>query len=144
MKTLRSDIHIDASPKKVHQLGQNPMKWEQWYANFKGPKKCEGEGEAGTIVEGKYALMGMRVPIKIEVLESTDQKWRVRIMGLMEGEQTVTFIEEGDGSHLEMITSYKASGRVMGKLANNRLMEKLMMRSMEKTIFNWKKMCELN
>lgn len=143
MKTLRSDIHIDASAEEVHRFGQNPEYWEQWYTGFKGPRMVSGHGEAGTVVEGKYALMGLRLPIRIEVIESTDSQWRIKIIGPMEGEQIVRFTEEGAGSHLEMITTYGASGKLFSKIANNRLAEKVMLRSMEKTITNWKAMCEM-
>lgn len=142
MKTLRRDAHINATVEEVHNFGQNPDQWEQWYANFKGPKSCTGHGEAGTVVEGKYSLLGIRLPVTIEVLESTNRRWKVKITGPMEGEQIVNLVEEGDGSHLEMITHYQMPNKVLNKLANNKMTERMMLRAMVKTIENWKNICE--
>ncbi len=143
MKTIRSDIHIDAPVHEVHMFGQDPEKWEQWYVNLSGHKTLTGHGEEGTIVEAEYSVMGVHVPVKIEVVESNDHHWKGRITGAMEGDQIINVVEEGDGSHVEMLMHYSMTNKLMDKIADSKVAEKLIERSMLHSIENWKTMCEM-
>lgn len=142
MGTVRKDIHIEAPIEVVHNFGHDPKRWEEWYMNFRGPKKLTGEGEAGTIVEAEYTLMGIHIPIRIEVIEDEVGHWEGKITGAMQGEQIIDVVPEGNGSHVEMKWTYSLSNKVLNKVADNRVAEKIMERSLEQTMENWKMMCE--
>lgn len=143
MKTLRNDIHINASIDEVHNFGKDPKHWDEWYENLIGPTKVTGTGEVGTIVEFEYSLMGIHVPITLEVIEDARDHWVARFSGGMEGEQIVNLVKEGDGSHVEMIYNYTLKNKVLDKISDMRIMEKMLNRSMKHTIENWKTICEM-
>lgn len=143
MKTIRTDIHIDAPVDEVHRFGHNPEKWEQWYVNFGSPKILNGHGEAGTVIEADYKIMGVHIPVTIEVMEDSENHWEGKFSGAMEGEQIVNVVEEGDGSHVEMIWKYAMSNRLLNKLADTKVAEKMIERAMNQSIENWKAMCEM-
>jgi hypothetical protein len=142
MKTLKNDIHIDAPLMDVHNYGKDPKHWEEWYTNLQHAKIITGEGEEGTIVEFDYSIMGVHIPVKLEVVDSEAHHWVGKFSGGMNGEQIVNLIEEGDGTHAEMIYNYEMTNKMMGRIANSKIMEKMLKRSMQHTIENWKTMCE--
>ncbi len=142
MKTIRTDIHMNATVDEVHRFGQNPEKWEQWYVNFSRPKILNGHGETGTVIEADYKIMGVHIPVTIEVLKSTENHWEGKFSGAMEGEQIVNVVEEGDGSHVEMIWKYSMSNRLLNRLADTKIAERMIERAMAQSIENWKDICE--
>ena len=142
MKTLRNDIHIDASMEAVQNFGGDPNHWEDWYENLQHAKVIRGEGDKGTIVEFDYSFMGIHVPVKLEILENDEHHWVGKFTGGVNGEQIVNFEEEGQGTHVEMIYKYEMTNKLMNRFSNTRLMERMLRRSMVHTIENWKIMCE--
>jgi len=142
MKTLRNDIHIDASMDVVHNFGKDPKHWEEWYENLQHAKIIRGDGEEGTIVEFDYSMMGVHVPVHLEVIESNNHHWEGQFSGGLNGNQIVNLVEEGEGTHLEMVSNYEMTGKVLKRFSDTRLMEKMLKRSMQHTIENWKIMCE--
>jgi len=143
MGTVKSDIYIDAPVDEVHNFGHDPNKWSQWYVNFRGPEKMTGNGAAGTIVEGEYTLMGVHIPVRIEVIEDTRNHWESRITGAMEGEMNVTMVPDGSGSHVEFRWTYALPSELLSKLVDSRFAEKMMERALVHTMENWKMMCEM-
>jgi hypothetical protein len=138
----KKGIFINAPMEKVNRYGRNPYTWPEWYSNFIGPDKMTGDGGVGTIMEAKYSVMGKQIPIIIEVVEDTLPVWKGKFSGSMEGEIIVKLSPNGDGTDAEIDWIYSFKKGVLGKIADMKVVERLLGHSLANTMENWKTICE--
>ncbi len=146
MWTIRKSIVIDRPVKEVFNYASNPTYWYQWYAGLSEPENLKGKGEVGTTVEMKYALLGMNLPISLEVIENSSEGnsrfWNGQITGALNSKQSWTYNAEGTGTEVKFNMEYELPGNVLGKVANKLIVKKLMDNSAEQTMKNLKDICE--
>jgi len=142
MGTLQKSITINMPADKLHKYMKNPTNWSHWYANLSEAEKITGEGEAGTIVESKYSVLGVSMPITTEVLESTVNVWRGKISGAITSEQSFELVPRENGTEINMKSEYSIPSGVFGKVADKLVVEKIIEHSIDHTLENLKLICE--
>ena len=146
MWTIRKSVVIDRPVKEVFTYATNPVYWHQWYVGLSEPENLKGKGEVGTIMDMKYTLLGMHLPISLEVVENSRDGnscfWDGQINGAVNSKQSWTYHAEGTGTEVKFDMEYELPGNVLGKVANKLIIKKLMDNSAELTLKNLKDICE--
>lgn len=146
MSLLKQSIFINAPLEKVFAYATNPKDWSNWYAHLTGPEKLSGNGEAGTVGEFKYILVGQHLPMTIEVKEKSQTAdhaiWRGTFDGLLHGVQLFAYQAKDGGTDLTVDIEYSVPGNIFGKIMDLVLIEKLQTNSTTHTLENLKAICE--
>lgn len=146
MWTLEKSIIIDRPIEEVYRYGSNPALWHQWYAGLSEPKKMQGEGESGTRADFDYTMMGMHMPITVEVIENEKQgmgfSWKGEVTGTIQSHQHWIYSPEGSGTKVSYTEEYEMPSSLLRKVADKLIIRKLLNNSMEQTFRNLKDICE--
>lgn len=146
MWTIRKSVVIDRPVKEVFTYASNPVYWYQWYVGLSEPENLKGKGEVGTSMNMKYMMLGMNLPISLEVIENARDGnscfWNGQINGAINSKQSWTYHAEGTGTEVIFEMEYELPGSILGKFANKLIIKKLMDNSAEQTIKNLKDICE--
>lgn len=146
MSRLTKSIFIDAPLEKVAEYGKNPNGWAHWYAHLSEPKKLVGDGEVGTVGEFTYSMLGMHLPMMVEVKEWSagpdKYVWSGTFEGPLSGTQKVTYLPNGDGTDVTLEIEYTVPGNIFGKIADLILLEKVQENATVATLENLKAFCE--
>lgn len=148
MPVIHKQIFIDAPVEEVFKIGWDPNMWEQWYVGLSGPDIMHGDGEAGSVVELNYTVIGINFPIitkVIEVIRSPEKSvWTGTFEGGIVGGQTFTYTKEGDGTRVEAHVDYTMPGKILGKIGNSRIVEKIQENAIEHSLSNMKLLAEMH
>ncbi len=87
--------------------------------------------------------MGVPIPVKVEVMESTMQLWKGTISGSIEGEHTIECFPKDGGCEVTLEFTYTIQNSVLNKIANTAIAEKLIENSLGHTLQNLKTICEI-
>lgn len=68
MTRAHHKLFIDAPFHKVFGFAKDPQNWTSFYNHLAQPSRVSGSGEAGTIVESEFSILGMRFPLAIAVI----------------------------------------------------------------------------
>ncbi|MBF7096817.1 SRPBCC family protein [Alkalibacter mobilis] len=146
MSNLKKSIFINAPMEKVAKYGTNPKEWGHWYAHLSDPENLVGEGEAGTVGEFKYTMLGMHLPMKVEVIENTQSPekhvWMGTFEGPLSGKQTFTYIAKDGGTEVDVDIEYTVPGSILGRIADILIIEKIQENATVATLENLKAICE--
>lgn len=146
MWTIRKTMMIDRPVEEVFGYAANPVNWYQFYVGLSEPENLVGTGEVGTTMDMKYSMLGMHLPISLEVTknlrEGSSCYWSGHIKGAVSSKQSWTYNTEGSGTEVNLDMEYELPGSVLGKVANKLVVQKLMANSMEQTMKNLKDICE--
>ncbi len=142
MGDVSKSIFINAPYEKVYAFCRNPMTWSHWYANLLGPDKVTGDGSVGTTVEMRYTMLGIHVPITITVMEDTMYYRRFKLSGAIKGDQAVDYVPSSDGTEVVITTTYSIPSSVLEKIAETKIIEKLVENALIHTLKNLKAICE--
>jgi hypothetical protein len=146
MSKGKRSILINAPFDKVAEYGKNPKEWAHWYANLSEPKKLVGDGEAGTVAEFTYSMLGMHLPMTVEVKECSStpdkQVWVGTFTGPLSGTQTVTYLAKDNGTEVNIEIDYTVPGSILGKIADLVVIEKIQENATIATLESLKVICE--
>ncbi|OHX53931.1 hypothetical protein BB776_01520 [Planococcus salinarum] len=146
MWNIKKSIFIDRPIDEVYRYAIDPTRWFQWYVGLSEPENLVGTGESGTTLDMKYTMLGMHLPITVKVVETgQDGKnyfWNGTIKGAISSDQRWTYVPEGKGVDVTIDMNYEMPGKLLGKVANNLIVKKLMDNSMDQTLNNLKAVCE--
>lgn len=146
MVHVERSIVIDAPLGKVVVLAGDPHRWHTWFAGLSEPDQVTGDGNADTVVEHHYLLMGMRFPVTTRVLERTlttaESQWHATIEGPFDGKQHWSYVAKDDTTQVTARLDYTVPGSLLGKIANRLLIERIQERNIEQTLANLKLLCE--
>ncbi|WP_223635408.1 SRPBCC family protein [Planococcus sp. 4-30] len=146
MWNIKKGIYIDRPIDEVYQYAIDPTHWFQWYVGLSEPENLVGKGETGTTMDMKYTMLGMHMPIKVEVLETSKNgdsySWKGTVKGAVTSQQFWTYVPEGEGTEITLDMDYELPGKLIGKVANTLIIKKLMDNSVEQTLSNLKAICE--
>lgn len=142
----QKSVYIDRPIDEVYHYAINPSDWFQWYVGLSEPQNLVGQGETGTTMNMKYTMLGMHLPIEVEVVETgkdgNGYTWRGTVKGAITSDQFWTYIPERKGVEISLDMNYELPGKLVGKGANKLIIQKLMNNSMEQTLNNLKAVCE--
>lgn len=146
MVHMEKSIVIDAPLEKVVTLGVDPHRWHTWFAGLSEPENITGNGDAGTVVEHHYLMMGLRVPVTSRVVEYTltpqESQWRATIEGPLNGKQHWSYVAEGDKTRITARLDYTIPGSILGQIANRLVIERIQERNLQQTLENLKLLSE--
>ena len=146
MAHVKKSILIHAPPEKVHALARDPNRWPAWYVGMGEIEKLTGEGEAGTVVEFTFLLLGMRFPVTVKVLEDRigpeGSRWEAKMEGPLAGEHTWTHVPQNGDTETTADIEYTVPGAALGKIANRLIIERMTEGGLEQTLKNLKLLCE--
>ena len=147
MAHIEKRLTIDAPIDAVYSLARDPRRWNTWWPNLSESKLVSGDGGAGSVVEHTYRILGVPIEVTTRVLEDGREgdtaRWRGAIDGPFDGEQTWSYRSVGGGKATEVTAEvdYKVPG-VLGKVADDLVVERLQERAIEHTLANLKLLCE--
>lgn len=147
MGHIRLDKHIDAPVERVTEIAMDPRHWASWWVNLSEPKKVEGDGGAGTVVEHSYLMAGVPFPVTTRVLQNEPtatggRHVRLEFGGPLKGWQSWDYEPSGSGTLVSAEIEYNVPGAAVGKFADRVLVERLQERAREQTLENLKLLAE--
>jgi coenzyme Q-binding protein COQ10 len=146
MPVVKKSIDIAAPVNSVFAIAVDPTRWEHWYSGLSSPDQITGAGGPGSVIATHYAMMGMRLPIQIKVLDveaSSDKSvWKGNFTGGISGTQTFTYTPKEKNTHVDVEIDYTVPGSILGKIANSLFIEKLQENATEQTLANLKALVE--
>ena len=146
MSSLKESIFINAPLEKVAGYAMNPKEWAHWYAHLSEPTKLVGDGDTGTVGEFKYTILGIHLPMTVEVKECTQGSekhvWKGTFEGPLSGTQTFTYIAKDGGTQVVGEIDYNMPENIVGKVANLLVVEKIQENATVATLKNLKAICE--
>lgn len=146
MWTLEKSIIIDRPVEEVYGYGSNPSLWYQWYAGLSEPKNMSGVGKSGTKADFTYTMIGMHMPITVEVTENMKSgegySWKGEVTGSMTAHQHWTYTKEGDGTKVSYTEEFEIPSSFLRKVADKLIIRKLLDNAMDQTFKNLKDICE--
>lgn len=90
-----NSIFIDAPVEKVFSYATNLENLPHWAVNISDVVFEKGKSELGTIANLTYTMLGLHLPVTLEVTKFDTTKvgcvWKSKISGEVEGEQTWSF-----------------------------------------------------
>ncbi|MEZ0481077.1 SRPBCC family protein [Planococcus sp. SSTMD024] len=148
MWNIKKSVYIDRPIDEVYHHGIDPTRWFQWYVGLSEPENLVGQGETGTTMNMKYTMLGMHMPIELEVVETGKDGdgylWKGTVKGAITSDQLWKYVPEGKGVEIFLDMNYELPGKLVGKVANKLIIQKLMNNSMEQTLNNFKAVCEMS
>lgn len=146
MSTLKQSIFINAPLEKVAEYAMNAKEWANWYAHLSEPIKLVGDGETGTVGEFKYTILGIHLPMTVEVKEYSHGPekyvWKGTFEGPLSGTQTFTYLAKEGGTEVTADIEYRIPENIVGKVANLLVVEKIQENATIATLKNLKAICE--
>lgn len=146
MWNIKKSVYIDRPVDEVYHFAIDPTRWFQWYVGLSEPENLVGKGETGTTMDLKYTMLGMHLPVTVEVTETSKDgdsyAWHGTVKGAITSQQFWTYVPEGKGMKITLDMNYELPGKLVGKVANTLIIKKLMDNSVEQTLNNLKAVCE--
>ncbi len=146
MWNVKKTVFIDRRAEEVHCFATNPKLWYQWYAGLSEAENLIGEGGKGTSLDLKFSFLGGYLALHLLVEENAPVEdgyiWRCLITGAIEAEQTWHYQSEADGTVIHFEMDYELPGSLLGKVANQLYIKKLMRNSVNQTLQNLKDISE--
>ena len=146
MWNIKKSVYIDRPVDEVYHFAIDPTRWFQWYVGLSEPENLVGKGETGTTMDLKYTMLGMHLPVTVEVTETSKDgdsyAWHGTVKGAITSQQFWTYVPEGTGMKITLDMNYELPGKLIGKVANTLIIKKLMDNSVEQTLNNLKAVCE--
>ena len=94
----------------------------------------------------KYTMLGIHLPISCKVLENSKKGdsyvWKCDVKGAIDSQQIWTYIPKGNTTQVAIDIEYELPGKVLGKIADALVVEKIQENAMEQTLKNLKIICE--
>ncbi len=147
MAHIEKHLTIDAPIGEVYALARDPRRWNTWWPNLSASKLVRGDGGAGSVVEHTYRILGIPIGVTTRVLEDgrdgDTARWKGAIDGPLDGEQTWSYRSVAEGAETEVTAEvdYTVPG-ILGKVADDLVVERLQERAIEHTLANLKLLCE--
>ena len=142
----KQSIFINAPLEDVFQYTINPENWAYFYNNLAAPKRIDGNGEAGTVVEADYAIMGMHFPQTIQVTEcelsGSTARWTGMMSGSFTAKQTGLYKAVDNGTELTLDIESYIPHDLFGRITDRMIYERISRNSANHTLENIKAICE--
>lgn len=146
MPVVNKSIFIKADPEKVYRIAIDPKRWEQWYVELTGPLSMIGTGEVGSKMKFTYSMVGIHLQITIKVLEAATtpagRVWRGSFSGGIVGTQKFLYMPAGNGTQVDVEIEYTVPGKVLGRIANTKTVERMQENNTANTLENLKALVE--
>ncbi|WP_369046227.1 SRPBCC family protein [Sinomonas sp. P10A9] len=147
MGHIKVSMPIDAPVERVYEIASDPHRWSSWWVNLGDAEKVEGDGGEGTVVEHKYLMAGFPFHVTTHVLENGPlpnggKRIRLRFDGPLNGSQVWDYEPTDTGTLVTSEIDYNVPGSVVGKFADELLIERIQERARHQGLENLKLLVE--
>jgi uncharacterized protein YndB with AHSA1/START domain len=117
MKTIKREVHIEASPSTLYQYLSDPRHMTEWVASMEDIRNVRGDG-VGRTHDWTYRMAGVKLKGHTELIEDVPNSLiKTRTTGGVESTWTFVMAPDAKGSRLSLTVEYKLPVPVLGKLA---------------------------
>lgn len=139
---LTNKIHINSELEPYSKYAHDPRNWVEFNEGLDEVDRISGSGEVGTHIDGNYHMLGMKMPLSIDVLECSDSKWVGELHGSLEVVQTYNVEVVEDGLDITVITEGPPAKRILDKVKDNAIYRNMMSKSVEHSLEKLKDIVE--
>ena len=144
MPTIEQTILINAPVVKVYAMVANASNWTEYVTSLTDVSNVSSPGlEPGTTYDWEYRMLGVKLSGSGVVTENVFQKsFAMRMEGTIPMTEKYTMRELDGATELTVTIDYQMPGKVLEKIANSKLVEKLNKREGENVLAKVKLLCE--
>ena len=144
MPTIEQKIIINAPVAKVYAMIANAANWTEYVTSLTEVSNVSSPGlEPGTTYDWEYRMLGVKLTGTGEVTENIfQQSFAMRMEGTIPMTEKYSLREVAGGTELSITINYKMPGKVLEKIANSKLVEKLNQREGDNVLAKIKLLCE--
>lgn len=144
MPTIEQTILINAPVAKVYAMVANASNWTEYVTSLTDVSNVSSPGlEPGTTYDWEYRMLGVKLSGSGVVTENVFQKsFAMRMEGTIPMTEKYTMRELDGATELTVTIDYQMPGKVLEKIANSKLVEKLNKREGENVLAKVKLLCE--
>jgi uncharacterized membrane protein len=143
---IQSSIFIDAPVEKVVKYATDLENLPHWAVNISDVIFEKGKSELGTIANLTYTMLGLHMPVTIEVtkFDATTEGfvWESKINGEVEGEQRWLYSAKDKGTEVEMTLTSTVPIKAICIIADNQMIQKIIGNAFRHSLDNMKFFCE--
>lgn len=143
MPRAESSVTINAPIEKVFDAIADQEKAAQYSTGAVLTDVKGNPDEQGSSAEFEYHVVGMKFHVKLTVLEVDKPRRLVQEMGgAFPGKWTWSLEQEGQAVKVDVSVDYSVPGGILGKIANQLLLERMNQKNIESTVHGLKIYCE--
>ncbi|HEY6837137.1 MAG TPA: SRPBCC family protein [Geobacteraceae bacterium] len=144
MPTIEQKIHINAPLAKVYTFITTAANWTEYVTSLTEVSNVSSPGlEPGTTYSWEYRMLGVKLTGTGRVTENVfQQSFGMHMEGTIPISEHYTLSEKDGGTDLAIRINYQMPVKVLEKIANSKLVEKLNMREAESVLEKIKLLCE--
>lgn len=144
MATIQEKVMINAPVEHVFAFVTNPENWTEYVTSLTNVTDLSSPGlEPGTTFAWEYRMLGVKLHGTGRVSENTkDSRFGMRMEGTVPISEHYTFTPMNGGTELAIEIAYEMPGKVLEKIANTGLVEKLNRREAANVLEKVKLLCE--
>ena len=144
MPSIEEKVIINAPLAKVFAFVTNPVNWTEYVTSLAHVSDISSPSlEPGTTFNWEYHMLGVKLHGTGSVTENVHNKsFAIRMEGTIPIYEHYTFSAVGGATRLTARIEYKMPGKVLEKIANSNLAEKLNRRETENLLAKIRIFCE--
>ena len=144
MPTIEQKIIINSPLAKVYDFITTASNWTEYVTSLTEVSNVSSPGlEPGTTYNWEYRMLGVKLSGTGQVTENEFRKsFGLRMEGAFAITEHYTLQEQGDATELAIRITYQMPGKVLEKIANSKLVEKLNQREADNVLGKIKLLCE--
>ena len=144
MPSISEKIIINVPPEKVFRLITNTDNWTEYVTSLTDIDNLSSPGmEPGTTFRWEYRMLGVKFNGTGRVTENVPQKaFGMKMEGSFPLTEHYTMVPVDGGTEMTVTVEYEIPNRVLERIANSRLVEKLNKREAENVLAKVKLLCE--
>ena len=147
MSHIHKSILINAPVEKVYNFARDPRRWNTFFVGLGAPEDIKGNGEAGTTVKQNFTMLGIAFPITTRVVDEklvgTKAYWKGAVEGPLTATNDWNYTAKGpDQTEIAVDIDYTIPGKLLGKITDKLLVEKIQDKAAATTLENFKLLCE--
>ena len=144
MATIKEKITINAPVDKVFGFMTSPENWTKYVTSLTNVSDFSSAGlEHGTTFTWEYRMLGVKLSgTGIITDNAKNRAFGMKMTGAVPMSEYYTFAHSGDNTDLTVEINYELPGKVLEKIANSRIVEKLNQREAMNVLEKIKVLCE--
>ena len=147
MSHIYKSILVNAPIDKVYKFARDPNRWNLFFVGLSAPDEIKGTGDAGTVVKHHFTMMGISFPITTKVVDEklvgTKAYWKGAIEGPLTATNEWNYIAKGaEETEISINIDYTIPGKLLGKVVDKLLIERIQEKAAATTLENFKLLCE--
>lgn len=144
MPTIKEKITINAPVDKVFGFMTTPDNWTEYVTSLTNVSDISSAGlEPGTTFTWEYRMLGVKLSGTGTITDNAKNAvFGMKMTGAVPISEYYIFTPSGDDTELAIEITYELPGKVLEKIANSRIVEKLNQREAINVLEKIKLFCE--